>query len=503
MNPRLRLFIYTLLGSALGIFIGVQIADESYGWAGLAALVGAWIMVERMCDAPPDAWILAIVLAGYVIGNRGFAQIQPSPLIPLLPAEAALLVAVPLLVVRMALKSSVGVRRDALNYSILAWVLIGTIRMPADINRFGVVALRDFAMVYYAAFFFVAQQFGANAASIKVLRNALTISFLGLMPVVVSILIAPDFLVDNLTWRGIPIIYHKSDLIATSLAAGSFWLWSRWDKTGRRGWLAAAAGSLLLIGAMASPRAAMFAVGVTTLLWVCTGRWRIAAAQIGSVAVASVVAVAAIIVSGRDLKTSIPYSMYEHAISIFDPTGTGTYINGASGDPGDNNRFRMVWWRDVIEDTVAENPVLGQGFGADLSTRFLADYDLLSDETFAARSPHSMVVTVFGRMGLLGLAAWLAVSAGMARMVWRLLKSGDPDGMGYASVAMVVWVSACFGVVLEGPMGAVIFWTALGLANGRLAQVTPPKATAPEVGQDGLEWPVAKRAALGPHSVPR
>ena len=27
-------------------------------------------------------------------------------------------------------------------------------------------------------------------------------------------------------------------------------------------------------------------------------------------------------------------------------------------------------------------------------------------------------------------------------------------------------VSACFGVVLEGPMGAVIFWTLLGIANG-------------------------------------
>ena len=34
------------------------------------------------------------------------------------------------------------------------------------------------------------------------------------------------------------------------------------------------------------------------------------------------------------------------------------------------------------------------------------------------------------------------------------------------------------GVVLEGPMGAVVFWTALGLANA--AATTPPAAVAGE-----------------------
>ena len=119
--------------------------------------------------------------------------------------------------------------------------------------------------------------------------------------------------------------------------------------------------------------------------------------------------------AGRDLRTSAPYSAYEHAVSIFDPEGTGSYINAESGDPGGNNRFRGIWWTDVINETLATNPVFGLGFGSDLAARFLADYDLLSDETFSARSPHSMIVTTFGRMGFLGLAIWIAVSAGMAR----------------------------------------------------------------------------------------
>jgi hypothetical protein len=505
MNPRLRAVAFGVVAVVVGIAVGVEIADERYAKAVMVAMACAWVAASRWSGAKPDAWLVSFVLVGYVVGNRGFAQLQPANMIPLLPAEAVLLVAVPSLVARMALNQAVGVRRDVLNYSILAWMLFGTLRLPLDVRSFGVIAVRDYAMIYYAAFFFVAQSLGDHIASLSLLRKSFTVAFVALMPVVVSILAAPDLLVDNLTWRGIPVIYHKSDLIATSLAAGFFWLWTRWEKSHHRIWLMASAASLLLIGGMASPRAGMFAVGVTTVLWLSTGRWRMAAFQAAVVASACLVALATMSFSGRDLRTSVPYSMYEHAVSIFDPLGTGTYINGESGDLGGNNQFRLIWWRDVVEDTMATNPVFGLGFGSDLSTRFLADYDLLSDEAFATRSPHSMIVTVFGRMGILGIAAWIAVSASMAAMAWRLMRRGEPDGMGLASVVLVVWLSSCFGVVLEGPMGAVVFWIALGLANSALRQGPRESAARdyPDAAEAPAERPVAKPAALGTQSVPR
>lgn len=505
MNPRLRVALFGGAAAVLGVMIGIDIADESYGAAALVAMACAWLVVSRWSAARPDAWLVAAAFVGYVVGNRGFAQLQPSNLIPLLPAEAVLLVSIPALIVRMAFKACAGVRRDALNYSILAWMLFGTIRLPLDVNLFGVIALRDYAMIYYAAFFFVAQALGDHGPSRELLKRSLTVAFVALMPAVVSILVAPNFLLDHLTWRGIPIIFHKSDLIATSLAGGFFWLWSRWDKTHRRAWLVAAAASLLLIGGMVSPRAGMIGGAAVTILWLLVGRWRIAAFQAGTVAAACVLAIASLSFTGKDVKTSIPYSMYEHAVSIFDPAGTGTYVNGESGDPGANNQFRLIWWRDVIEDTLATSPVFGLGFGTDLSTRFLADYDLLSDETFVTRSPHSMLVTVLGRMGLVGFAAWVAVSASMAATAWRLIRRGEPDGMGLASIVLVVWVSSCFGVVLEGPMGAVVFWIALGLANSSLRRglADDAAAAAARAAAGGGEWPVAKRAALDTQSSPR
>ena len=506
MNPRLRVILFSLCGAAIAVSVGMDVADESYGLAGLIVLAAGWLIAKRASQAAPDAWLVSLILFGYIVGNRGFAQLQPAGRLPLLPAEAVLLAAVPALLFRMALKQSLGIRRDLLNFSILAWMIIGSVRLPLDMNRFGVMALRDFATVYYASFFFIAQDLGCRPGSMRLLLRTLSVSFILLLPVVVSTLIAPDYLIEHLTYRGIPLIYHKSDLIATSLAAGFFWLWTRWERGHKPVWILVAGASLLLIGAMASPRAGMFALGATTFLWLGTGRWRSVAAELGIVAAGLAASLLVVAFSGRDLKTSLPYSVYEHAVSIFDPTGTGTYVNGQSGDPGGNNRFRLIWWRDVVEDTLAKNPIMGLGFGSDLSTRFLADYDLLSDENFAARDPHSIIVSVIGRMGLAGLAAWILVSVAIGSLVWRLLRDGGPDARGLASVVTVIWLSACFGVVLEGPMGAVVFWTVLGLAS---AQARPEGVNAPVSPEKHCtstgsgEWPVANAGVLGSESATR
>ncbi len=74
-------------------------------------------------------------------------------------------------------------------------------------------------------------------------------------------------------------------------------------------------------------------------------------------------------------------------------------------------------------------------------------------------------MTVFGRMGFVGLACWLAIAVVMARRTLVVFRQRHLAAMGWWSVAWVVWTSACFGVVLEGPMGAVLFWTVLGIAN--------------------------------------
>jgi len=53
MNPRLRLTLFLAAGVALGITIGVEIADESYGFSSLILVAAGWLMIKRSSKAVP------------------------------------------------------------------------------------------------------------------------------------------------------------------------------------------------------------------------------------------------------------------------------------------------------------------------------------------------------------------------------------------------------------------------------------------------------------------
>ena len=471
MTPRLRIFLFAAVGALLAVVMGVEIANDQFALSLLVLGVLMWAMVEWTRGPLPEAWLLAWAFVGYILGNRGFAQVSLTRYLPLLPAETVLLVGVPALIARLAFGKVQAVFRDHLNYAVIAWIVVGAARMPLDFKHYGFYALRDFAMVYSALFFFLAQACAGHAASARLLRGAITAACLAL-PIVAAIeKWAPDFFFTHFTFRGIPLVYHKSDLLAAYFAGGFFWLWTRWEKTGHRLWLLPAAVNLLMLGTAASGRAAMAALAAVTLMWLCARRWRVLAAQALIVGSAVCVVVFLTALTNRNLKQTAVYSAYEHALSIADFSGTGTYENQESGDPGLNNRFRLIWWNTVVRDTLGQNPVFGLGFGYDLAARFLVEYDLIAAEDFTTRSPHSMIMSVFGRMGLVGLVLWGAVAASMLGLTIRCFRVGDADALGLLSLGWVVWFSACVGVVLEGPMGAVVFWTVLGLANRRLAEL--------------------------------
>ena len=480
MNPRLRFWLACALGVGLGLIVAFGIAEESYLVAGLLAVVIAWLVAEWIHGPLPDAWALAAVLIGYLLGNRGFAQLFLLPNFPLLPAEAALLVCAPMLVLRMAFKQSAALTRDGLNYAIFAWMLYGVARLPLDFRHYGFNALRDFATVYYASFFFIAQALCRHEASRALLRQALTAAFALLPAVSLAFTLFPVFFLTIFTWRGVPLIYHKDDLIATFLGGGFFYFWAQREAGKNRGWLLLAAICLLMSPSLNSPRAAMVGIAAVTVVWLLARRPRLLAFQAGVITLALLAATPVFLLRNRDLRETKAYSVYEHAVSIFDFQGRGSYLHAESGDPGDNNRFRLVWWRSVALETLEQSPVFGLGFGADLAARFLNSYELADADEFTARSPHSVVMTVFGRMGALGLLLFLAIALMMARTAWPAFRRWDFPAMGLWSVVGVLGLSACFGVVLEGPMGAVLFWTVLGMAHdaGRPAEA-PELAAAP------------------------
>ena len=145
-------------------------------------------------------------------------------------------------------------------------------------------------------------------------------------------------------------------------------------------------------------------------------------------------------------------------------------------NPDGTANWRLIWWGRLYDHVMDTNPVFGIGFGESLHI-----YNPLLesvDEEFVVRSPHNFNVTVFTRMGFLGLSLWAGILIlGIGRLC-RCVLRGTARGQPYAErrrdelafwVAMLVCtvVNSSFGVLMEGPVLGIWFWFALGFATGR------------------------------------
>lgn len=462
-----------LAASALAIWVGASLAQGDYFAAGLSAGAAAWAVFSWVRGPRAEAWVLGFLIFGYIVGNRGFAQATPVPGLPVFFGELGLAFAGTLLVLRGALRRELPLARDPLNLLLLAWLALSAGRMLWDLPRHGLPALRDFATVYYVGFFFIAQALVQHPSS----RRALHVAFVATLAVapLTGLLwqLFPDFFLRNLLVEGVPLIFYKGDLLATYLYAGFVWLVPKDRADGRNAawrWI----GALACLGLATSllSRAGLLGLVVAVGWLAFAHRWLPLRTLVAGAAAAVLGLAVYGLVEKRDFTQTKIYGLYEHVISMVDVDGRGTYRNRESLDVGDNNRFRLVWWRNVIDETLRDGPVLGLGFGHDLARGFIQEYYPVADEEFTTRSPHNVLVTIFGRTGFVGLAlfgCWMLVLAqATAREArrWRADGTRGETATLYAA-SWVVLVSACFGVVLEGPMGAIPFWIIVGWAHGR------------------------------------
>ena len=453
---------------ALAVVAGREIAHGNFLLAGLLAGFLLLWLAQRITGLATDAFVAGLVLIGYLVGNRGFAQLQ-VPGLPLLPGELALGVGTLFVGLRATQTKTLPVRRSLLDFTLLSWLAFGAIRLRQDFPAHGFLALRDFALLYYAVFFFLAQGWGAQPASRRWLERCLTIGFALTAPVFLAFAQWPEVFVRSFAILGTPLIYVKSDVAGGFMVAGAFWFLGRFLAE-RRGWWLALTGTNLVGVAFSNSRAALVALAIAGL-WLALARdWRRLKLLAGLAVAGLLLVLASGLVGGKPWTLSPAYRLYESALSTVDFEGTQPYHADDLGDKPENNQFRLTWWRAVVDETVAKNPWIGLGFGYDLADQFTRRYYPEGSEEFSARSPHNFPLTVFGRMGAVGLAFLATVLAALALRTWRAGRRavrGDDDGTAFTLLLGVwaIFTSACFGVVLEGPMGAAVFWTLLGLAT--------------------------------------
>ncbi|HYG76785.1 MAG TPA: O-antigen ligase family protein [Planctomycetota bacterium] len=154
-------------------------------------------------------------------------------------------------------------------------------------------------------------------------------------------------------------------------------------------------------------------------------------------------------------------------------------------------QWRAIFWMRCAHYTLQRAPLLGVGFGKNL-TNLLRDtpaWPMYVDSMRVDppnRSPHSVHVTLLTRLGIPGLLLWLAILALVLydglRACWSQLRRSAAHGDGARALArsalhrarffdtltvLGVWVifiwAASFGVILEGPMGGIWFWSLTGV----------------------------------------
>ncbi len=495
MNLTLTRRILIAIGLIAAVVAGWNIANENplpVAVIGVALIL--W-MSGHVLNIPTDALIAGIVLAGYLVGNRGFAQLQ-VPRVPMLPGEFALGLGLMLSLWRSVQGRATLLHRDALDGFVFGWIALGVIRIPVDLRAHGFVALRDFAFVYYALFYFVARSWNSVPAARRWVLGCVMAGLTLAGPVFCLFLAYPDWFVTTLAIGGIPIVFVKNDVAGGFLAGGALWFVHRYVCSRRVGWLAAAAAALVGV-AVGNNRASIVALGCGIAWLVVLRAWRMVRVVVALLAVGLCGLLIQGVVSPRPVTTLPIYRLYESLASIADLQGNRVYRSTDLDDKPDNNQFRLVWWRAVATETWADGRWFGLGFGHDLAGEFLRVYYADNNDEFNVRSPHNYLLSIFGRMGLVGIAGFGAIAVVMARKTWVARDTVDKrdSPLPLWLVSWTILASACLGVVLEGPMGAIVFWTLLGLANASPAE---RESDAPEV----AALPTADAYASATDSIP-
>lgn len=486
MSAFAKSVVISIIGLLFAVVLGVQLGEGDWGLPILILIgcAGTLLYLFFFRSVQIEAPIVGFLLFGYIVGNRGFAQISlGGPGTPLFLGEVGLAVCLGVLGLRMAVRRERPIPNLQLAWIIVALLILGGARLYLDavmrVNKVvPITAVRDSATIYYALFFFIVYRLGQRAPDRRFLERWIYFGCLALLPVVAVQFFAPEFFF-KVTFRGVPVVYPKGDLLATFLGFSSFYLFLKpGSGTARmfsRGLSVAMFASMLAL----MSRASFVGVAAAALLLLRARQPKFVMYQI-VMGGCALLALGLLKISNVHGDSEMAAKLADKVQSITDVSGTGSYRSRTGQISSSNNQYRLVWWQSVFNETMEKGPVFGLGFGADLAKSFVREYYGNRATDTSVRSPHSIWFTILGRLGLVGLAVFATIALLILRgalAAARLVAAGHapPFTLAHWCAVLSLLGSASFGVVLEGPMGGILFWSFLGLAASQAAPRLEPR----------------------------
>lgn len=445
----------------------------------------------------PFRWfgvLLPIVLAGYLFFDKTFAYLH-IPGTPIFVGEIVLVVGA-VEAFRGRRLIAVEMRRSPALALVLAFLLVGSVRLLLfDLASHGVLAVRDSALWYYAAFTpLLVILLRVRPEWLDVVRarySALLPAYLVWAPLAVVLqrirpfgLTVPDSDVPLTSYRPGNVGVH------IALALGYLWLVERGDTAHdrRRRIALTALGVLGVLVVGTQNRAGLIAATLgLAVAWIVTPL-RTRLTMSAGAALLVLVAVPAMLNLSVNVgaRTVSVQQVVENASSIM----LGAQ---ASGSLGDNVEWRQRLWGFAVDDLFdSGREVFGFGYGENIAARYSVD---TQDDL---RNPHNSHLSVLVRMGVVGLTVWILLwlvwMVPLVRALWR-------RGLRRGGTTLAVWAWAAVGVssilinaffdpTVEGPQVGIWLWTLTGIGvhmglTAPLGDNPPPAARQGAGGAEG------------------
>ncbi len=482
LDSRLRMFVVLLPALALAVYIATEIADENYlvPWLVMGGVVVALVFAVLLRTVRVEAATLCLLLAGYLVGNRGFAELSPAK--PLYPGELCMLIIFTCMLMRFALTRELPDLSGWIARTILIYCAVGAVRLVFDYQEYRLDAIRDSAMVYYSVYFFFGRELVQRTSSKALLEGCLKFALLALVPIAIVERFAPELIFNFTASGGFNPLFQKDDLLTTFAAVAVFILYTR-PGMYRPNWIRIGLILFYLIFVVSGVgRASLAALAFGSVLLFVAGQKRFFIYPLIGLLL-GLVLIATYAVGYRDSSDSAPSMFVEKLTSMVDVSGNQSYNSEYGEGKAMNNEFRRRLWESFVDDTNSVSPAFGRGFGYDFVSHFESTFQRGGWE--GLRSAHNFFVTIYGRMGIAGLLVFLAITGqiivgGLRAALMARAENYPLAELGYWCGVWAILVSSVVGVVLEGPVGAIVLWAFLGVAVQTLKVADSELASARE-----------------------
>ncbi|WP_245588652.1 O-antigen ligase family protein [Deinococcus pimensis] len=483
---------HVLLLTLLAALVSVTVPVSPLAAIALAVVtLGLGVVLTLRRQLPTLALgLLGLTLLGYATLGRGFAYVGVAPLF-IGEITLALCLAATVLATRWT-----ALLRSPVVLLLLAYMAVGAAATVPYVGRYGLDALRDAALWYYALFaVLVAALLLQRGLVVEAARRyaRLVPLFLIWMPIAVVIDQVARGVIPPFPGSSVSLLDVKGGDVAVHLAVvagllvlglgprlyprlvghGREWLW--WVL-----WLAAAAIPVFRV------RAGLIAIAAALLLIVLLrpgSRWGKPFAVVS-------LTVFLFFASG----ISLSFGSSRYVISADTLLLNLRSITGSTGNEArdGSRRWRLQWWNDITDYTV-HGPYFwtGKGYGVNLAD---ADGFQVYDDG-SLRSPHSVHYNVLARSGVPGLVVWAALQLTFALSLlvayFRASSRGQDLWARLNLWVLASWlafmVNASFDVFLEGPQGGIWFWSLFGfgvaLLEAQRREARSPRAALPAAGR--------------------